>query len=213
MAHKGGRRGGQKSNQVVLKNVNLQPTDSMIYRNPLERQVYTVTRTGDVLGVLQGNGISDTFVALSVAFNMVADYTSLAAVFDQYRIDCVEIRFQQRQAGMISATTGFATSLISVIDYDDANTPASFGELENYNNAIESAVTMYPQKRTFAPHVAGTVWNTGAASGYMNLTSPWLDAASPAVPHYGVKAGLRATSALVVIDAYVRLRISFRSSR
>jgi len=114
----------------------------------------------------------------------------------------------------ISATTAASQNVglfASVIDYDDAASPSSVQALLDYQNVVYASGTVGHYRR-FKPHVAVAAY-TGAFTGYSNVTSPWIDAASTTVAHYGVKTGWTVTDTAYSMDILVRLRTSWRNVR
>jgi len=135
---------------------------------------------------------SNTFLTTSTTLNaygakyftldQVSDYTSLVAVYDQYRIREVEVWLQPNY-GTNNEHSG---SVVSVIDYDDATVPSVFTDLYEYQNAIFSPMT-YGHYRRFTPRIAVAAYQTGGFTGYSNQSSTWIDCAYPAVQHLASK--------------------------
>jgi hypothetical protein len=107
--------------------------------------------------------------------------------FDQYRILAIRfnLRAQQNAIGLTTNSTTTVTPIYCVIDYDDASALGSVGAALAYSNCL----VLSPGRscsRTFKPNVAIAAYN-GAFSGYTVSASPWIDANSNTVQHYGVK--------------------------
>jgi hypothetical protein len=108
--------------------------------------------------------------------------------FDQYRIPAVRfnIRPQQNAIGLTTNSTTTVTSIYVVIDYDDANALSGLTAYQSYSNCVALAPGQ-SLSRTFRPHIAMAAYSASAFSGYANESNVWIDAASTAVQHYGVK--------------------------
>lgn len=201
---------------IVMRPNNLAPTDKLIFRGVSDSQIYTVVRNVQVSALLTASNSADVFAAFQFTPSMIDDFSSIAAVFDQYRIDLLQLdlTFRGNTASGSVGTWVFGT----VIDYDDGNAPSSFGQLLDYSNYIESRLTASfdKQVRTFVPAIAAAAYTTGAAvAGYGMRQKQWMDCTYSAVPHYGVKAGIRqnTSSAVPIVDGLLRVRLSLRNSR
>lgn len=120
-------------------------------------------------------------------------YFSLASAnvgsgfFDQYRILAIRfnLRAQQNAIGLTTNSTTTVTPIYCVIDYDDASSLGSANAAMAYSNCL----VLSPGQscsRTFKPRAAMAAYN-GTFGGYASVASPWIDANSNTVQHYGVK--------------------------
>jgi hypothetical protein len=140
----------------------------------------------------------------------VDQYTSLTAVFDQYRITEVEVWLIPRLAVTTSSSQN-PGQIASVVDYDDDTTLSSLNQALDYQNCMIDTGTVGHYRR-FKPHAAVAAFS-GSFTSYVNVVSPWIDAASPSVRHYGVKYVTTATDAVYVSDIFARLHFEFRNVR
>jgi hypothetical protein len=143
----------------------------------------------------------------------VTDYSSLAAVFDQYRILAVEVVF--RPAANTSAVYNNSKGLLStVLDYDDSTALTAVGQALAYENCISTPMYL-AQRRCLKPRVAVAIYGSSAFTSYGNVEAPWIDCASPSVNHYGLKFSLDAgnSSDLQVFDVVVTTIVQFRATR
>jgi len=181
--------------------------------NLLGNQVYKMSSSWESGAVLTSS--TTVFVGAGINFQLgnIPAASQLATVFDQYRIDLVEVWITPR----VTAATGGAYStttygnFCSVIDYDDSNTPATIDELTAFQTAIITN-GLDGHYHRFTPHAAFGVYS-GTFTSFGNITAPWIDAASLFVQHYGLKIGITATTASQVYDMYQRLTLSFRNTR
>jgi hypothetical protein len=131
-----------------------------------------------------------------------SEYTSL---FDQYRIDMLEVWIVPLNA---QGTTVFG-EFDSAVDLDDSNTPATADTVRSKQGAIQTYSGNGHYHR-WRPHVAIAGY-TGSFSGFTNVSSRWIDSASTAVQHYGLKIALGATPVAVSYQMHYRAHASFRA--
>jgi hypothetical protein len=126
--------------------------------------------------------------ALGIALNILPGYAEFTSLFDQYRIMMVEVTFYSPYV-TIQATATPKLMLHTVNDYDDytAVTPTAMQEYETYQQRDLSFGK--PIHFSFKPRVALAAYS-GAFTSYANQGNQWLDVASPAVQHYGLKYAL-----------------------
>jgi len=162
----------------------LSPFNTVGNRTYSLRQPYSIGSISQVANV-------NTFAAYYFALSGLDNLTALGAVFDQYRILCVEVSVRPR-----TTQTTFADSanlfprLYSVIDYDDAVPLTTIGQAREYDSCIESS----PGEgivRTFIPAMSLAAYS-GAFTSYAQKTLQWLDIASPTIQHFGLKLALEA---------------------
>lgn len=150
-----------------------------------------------------------TFLGANFTFaGLIPQNASWAAVFDQYRIMAIEAWIRP-----LSGTSGTVDSnganMLSVIDYDDANTPTQVSALLAYENVMIAPMTN-GHYRKFRPHIAVSAYN-GSFSGFQNSKSGWIDVASNTVQHYGIKLAVEPTSVAYKVYISYRVWIQFRN--
>lgn len=139
--------------------------------------------------------------ALTFSLSALPNSSEFTSLFDAYKVMKVSLDwlpFGDSVNLPISTMTGTSSlmfpggPLITVVDYDDAGTPAAASDLLQYQTA---KVTPVPRrhKMSLRPKFAIDV-NNGMSTGY-GPRSGWLDTAYPGIPHYGVKYYLNAPSA------------------
>lgn len=162
---------------------------------------------------LSSSTSADTLQSYAFKLTDLPEYASYTTIFDQYRIVKIELTFiGTNQAPNAAATLQRTPCIYTAIDYDDNGTPASVATVLNYAN-----VRIHAPGKTFTiawrPHAAVGMYNGTNFSNYGNLTSPWIDAASSDVLHFGVKVAIPSyafISAFQVIAAYT---VEFRNVR
>jgi hypothetical protein len=136
-------------------------------------------------------------------------YTEFTNLFDQYKIDWVELRFIPVINTSNSALP--CDSLIySTVDFDD-NTATNAGSIKEYELCEVHSPTQ-EWKVSLAPRVAIAAY-AGAFTSYANQAS-WIDVASTSVQHFGVKVGCQnANGSAQTWKVVGKYHVSFRSAR
>jgi hypothetical protein len=137
--------------------------------------------------IVAQSGLSGNTGAFGYTISQLDQASSFNNLFDQYRIDRIDVTFfPMFRANPLASTSATLVPLIYVaVDYDDANAPASVATLREYENC-----TVHDDSCSFTvsfhPHVAIAAYS-GAFTSFANQQSPWIDNASSGVLHYGVK--------------------------
>jgi hypothetical protein len=181
-----------------------------------DNQVYTVMQTLPSLLIQQSSSFNNA--SFSVAFSNIQQSSQLAAVFDQYRIEEIQLVFRPMflAVNVSGSTTFYIPQLYVVVDYDDASTSGyTAATYQAYNNCN---VSMYETVSvTFVPHIAVSAYSGSSFTQYQNLGPQWLDTTSPNTQHYGVKAGIDAGgSGQTSFQSWAittRVRCSFKNVR
>jgi hypothetical protein len=135
-----------------------------------------------------------------------ADYTTC---FDQYRI--LQVVYTFEPLGSFAALALGYTIGVS-FDYDDATAPSAVSDLEQFDTFMSVPLGQYFQ-RILNPRIAYAAYS-GAFSSYANQRAGWIDCASSAVQHFGIKWFVPATG--TSLNAYAvkaQAFVQFRSQR
>lgn len=132
--------------------------------------------------------LTQMFKGYSTYLNQTDGVTELNSLFDSYRITAVkwELFWNQGDNASISSASGPMISYF--FDRDDDNAPT---DSEMRQRSTKRSFKLSPHKlytivdRT--PKVASSVYESGLATGYSQVTSPRLDMADKDVPHFGLK--------------------------
>jgi hypothetical protein len=158
---------------------------------------------------------SSTTLAVFYAQAFLASYidqiSSLTAVFDQYRIDEIEVWIIPRIGVNNSSNTEDHGLFASVIDYDDYNSLTGFNQALDYTNVLVTNGKDGHYRR-FKPHVAVAAYS-GAFTSFLNEESPWIDAASTGVQHFGLKTAWTATDSVYNQSIQALYHMSWRNVR
>jgi hypothetical protein len=146
-----------------------------------------------------------TYGGLVFTTNSVANPAAYLSLFDQYRVDLIEVWVRSTAP---QGTSTFA-DMASCIDLDDGNTPTNFVEVENHP---QSVVASSGAGRYFCwqPHVAVALFS-GAFTSYGSEPGGWIDSASPSVQHFGLKFAMGTEPVPLTYLYTTRMHISFRS--
>jgi hypothetical protein len=178
---------------------------------------------GNTAGVIsQSSSSSDPKFAIAFQLNDLAQASSFAAIFDQYRIDKVSLYFKSCNNAIglagASAANQVDPTMLLVVDRDDNNAPTSFASLTQYDNVIEVEGQDSAQI-DLVPSITSELYAGGAFSGYSTKRSDsvWIDVANLSVPVYGVKGSIGLLAGSVTYDwtwlISAIYTISFRNTR
>jgi hypothetical protein len=181
---------------------NLSVKDNRPYRIIQSRDLGNVCNS--VTGVASG-------YAKVVTSADLTQFSSLSAVFDQYKIDLIEIWFTT-YGNVGQNQGGSGANLYSVIDYDNATNLSSTLQALQYENVSVGASNVGHYRR-YKPHIAVAAYGSSAFAQFKNEPAGWIDCVSTAVEHYGVKIIVDPTSSAgdVHVNAFLRIHASFRN--
>lgn len=175
----------------------------------MDNKPFKVLQTYVVGSPLLSSVTVPTFAAFNFQVASLDQVSTLQALFDQYRILWVEVWLTPRVASpSTNANSGlFAT----VVDYDDSTSLSTFAQALDYEN-VQVASGFDGQYRKFRPHAAVSAYS-GTFGSFMNMESPWLDAVSTTVQHYGMKTAWTVTDIVYAFDMIVRLTTEWKNLR
>lgn len=184
-----------------------------LWINPVQRfsNNPTLRTTRTVLaGTITTNTSAAFFRGYSFQLSDCPSPGDFTALFDQYRITRIDVSFLP--SALDSTPAAQSSSLVlTVVDYDDATAPTALGDLFEFNNCMVWSGTERLQL-SLVPRVARALY-TGSFSGYESAEAPWIDIASPAVQHYGLKVAFGATYSVLSYLPVFRYHLEFRSTR
>lgn len=206
---KKGKGKGKKGNTEIGKLFPVaQRPPGLINFSKYDNKPYKIVASYEQANSLTTSVSVPTFQAFYYYATMLDQFSSLAAVFDQYKIDAIETWFTSNLDSNAISEVGI---LSSVIDYDDANALSTINQALDYENNITAQVVV-GHYRKFKPHAAVAMYS-GTFVSYGNVESPWIDCGSAAVQHYGVKLACTVCSQVNVINQVARFHVSFRNVR
>lgn len=209
MNAKKGKRGGKrrvpfksyrKNNYLVTKKIN---TNEDIHY--FKRMTFKGNFTGNITTVYNQ--------ALTFSITDLVNSSEFTALFDQYRIDEVTLKFTLGYDPSALTTNAIFPRMWSVIDYDDSNTPADSNELRQ--RAKTKYTVLNPNKTyTFKlrPATLTQTYINGVQTGYKPEWNKWIDIASP-VPFYGMKFALELFYTGQFITCECIYNLAFKNTR
>jgi hypothetical protein len=178
---------------------------------PYDNQVYSVAQTYTFGNLVNTSATVPTFASANFKLSDLDQYASFTNVFDQYRIICIEaiIYAAPTASGTVDSLLG--SRWLSVVDYDDSTNLTSVAAASDYTNA-EMTTLQCGHFHSFRPHAAVAAYS-GSFTSYANEQSPWLDAASANVQHYGIKIACETSQVVTPINCQLRYHVQFRNVR
>jgi len=205
------KKGGQ--NSLRYENENLVETD--IRRFPEKTQnIVSVVKSALFPGWFTAiTGVDQSKTYYTQLSTSLGDYSYYVALYDQYRVDCVEVTFWPQTTLDINAGSVVTQGLLTVvIDYDDSTALTSQQQALDYANCITVAGDK-KLTRTYTPSVSAVVFGSVLGSGYAPRKRVWLDSANANVSCFGIKAYWSGASTGSAYDLAVRVHYSFRAAR
>lgn len=141
--------------------------------------------------VLRGSTASATTGKLganSVSLSLAPGHVNYTTIFDQYRITHVKWTFTNVGSNS-NPNTPVTPYIYYAADFDDQNRPPNKAGILNMDNVKKDS--LLPGKMVninVKPRLATSLYNNGLTTGYgMGQAGTWVDCASAAIPHYGLK--------------------------
>jgi len=132
--------------------------------------------------------VTPAFGTVTSALADTAKYTAYQAVYDEYRIVRVRVRFVNlyNDSLLNSATDANSSGRFAAcIDWDDAVTPTGYIDIVNHQN-VETGNWLHAYSFDYVPKALLGA-STGSVVAGAPVFKPWLDTAQPAILHYGIK--------------------------
>jgi hypothetical protein len=176
---------------TILKQIQLNTATSIgqVVPDTVNFPILKRTRPYSVILSYYGYHVNSTTVptyfGISIELSSLSGYSDYVATFDKYRILETQVEFIPNTGGV---TTTSSATIDTVIDYDDITALGS-GDAYQYDSCytINSNQSF---KRTFIPRASSAVYS-GAFTSFAECKSgQWIDCASPAVKHYGLKGAV-----------------------
>ncbi len=136
----------------------------------------------------------DSTAGIYFTAGQAAQFSDYATVFDQYRIVTAAVKFAPTSPNSTSNLSYIVPRIWTAIDYDDAIQPGSRAVVQAYGSCLESPPNT-GVIRVLQPRIASAVYGGVTFNAYGNDTMKWIDVASPAAQHYGIKYCIEAAAA------------------
>jgi len=178
-----------------------------IYNKPFKLQQQVAAFT-----TLTTSTSAPTYGSASFTLNQVDQYVSLQNVFDQYRIIKAEVWIQPVPNNSQTENNLLSSEFATVVDYDDNTNLTSYASALDYPGCVSSSLSN-GHWHTFVPRIALAAYGASAFTSYANMADVWIDCASAAVSHYGVKVAAQASAVATTVTIQTRLTFEFREVR
>jgi len=167
-----------------------------------DNQVYTFVQMISYSDLFTSSSSVPVGYGKAFSSSDITQFSTYAALFDQYRIEWIECWLEPQISSMSTGT------LVSVIDYDGVAVLTTT-QIEQYQNVNITSINM-GHYRKFKPHIAVGAYTTSFA-GFQNEAPQWLDTLSTGVQHYGLNVLSGITSSAIPITLRVRIQFSCRN--
>lgn len=206
-ANKMGKRGKKKMRSDKLMNVAYNTVASRPIARRILRQPQITVELNIQGTAFTTSNIASVYAGFPIALNVFSNYTEYTQLFDQYKFE--ELEFWLEPFETQSNAVALSGTLSSCIDLDDGNTPTTIAGVQDHQGCVVTN-GFAGHYHKWKPHMAVAVYS-GAFTSFANTPANWIDAASPAVQHYGIKTAITATTAAVPYSYTVKALVSFRS--
>jgi len=204
---KGSRRGGPTSKFIGFSPSKPPPSQN---RRPRDNSIYVIEQSYSI-NIITSSTTLAQFAAFSLTVAQLDDATALSNVFDQYRVDFVELWVWPKNMGGTTTAVTDVGILYSAVDYDDANAASTLGQMEDFNS-LNFTPGDQGHYISFKPHIAVAAYS-GAFTSFTNASDQWIDWNSTGVQHYGLKFATTVATTAVTYTAQIRLTVSNRNVR
>lgn len=138
---------------------------------------------------------TDDLEAISFQLSDLPGYSQFTNLYDQYRFVAVKAEFIPMNLPVtylnVSVIVPTCPILYTCIDLDDATIPGTNQIVEEHESVTchgaFTPATTNKYIRWLRPACAPEMYQTGGFGGYASKQLQWLDTASSAVQHYGLK--------------------------
>ncbi len=140
-------------------------------------------------GLITSSNTVNTAHSSQCQLSWFADSGSLTNLFDQYRIDFMELRLLPCNQMQLSSTSVEQNGICYVVaDYDDASLLSSTASALNYQK-LDMVLPGNKLIRRIKPRAMTATGQSGSSTVTASVTTHglWIDAANPNVLHYGFK--------------------------
>lgn len=152
--------------------------------NKRGQKLYLFKRHVDFGELTISNSIN-TYAAYNFSLSDVPNSSEFTSLYDQYKINCVKLKFLPQQTQSVSIGTinnpNASSRFFSVIDYNDGTAPASIDELRQYQSCKYTGILRTHKRVVFKPKILDT-------NGFS--ISPWMSTASPNANYFGIKVAV-----------------------
>lgn len=159
------------------------------------------------------------YLGATFAINQLPAVGEFSALYDMYRINGIKFSFMYRSTALSAMETNNQPGHIGmpymyyVIDRDDNSTPTAVVELQEY--AKSKRFDFDTGRRVcniyWKPNVCDVVHNTSGTTARSQVFNRWIDFASVAVEHFGLKLAFQQpiTAGVGVPQSYFDIMVTY----
>lgn len=207
-------------NQTLASLANVKDKTWAIAGSPIpyhtvrvDNYVHNYVQQFESLAVITTSGAAAQFYAAAFDASVNPQFSSFATLYDQYRIARIIAYVRPRlNSGSVPASQGNST-VVAVVDYDDANALTSMNAAFSYEN-LTLGDTSHGIVKNIVPHTAGVAATTTGPGNYTantNISNQWIDVVSTTAKWFGLKLAADINSNGIVIDIYYQIHWQFRN--
>lgn len=159
---------------------------------------------------VQGLALGTVLRGVSFSLNQLPNFTNLTSLYDQYRIDKVELRFYFRSGG----TTNNYPRLHVFPDFDDDSAPPTIADALAHPRVETHVFTPNRPEFRYAlqPRMASAVYSTIVSTYAVAPYGMFADSASAATKFYGFKMAVENfTDTTQLLDIYFKFYLTCRN--
>lgn len=184
-----------------------------LYKTPSNSVVHQHLKFS--VGAIAGNVAYTPYTgAYSITLANLSGYSELVALYDQYRIDFIEVSFHLK-VGPDAQAAGAATypKIWWSRDLDDASTVTQAQMYERANTVVKVLNPDKPVVFRFKPNTLSVTYRTPATSGYSPKFGQWIDCSQADVVHYGAQFNIdNLSNTNYTVDQISRVWVSCKNS-
>lgn len=148
--------------------------------------VHSIKRIG-FQNISNSTSTNATYGAISFAMTDIATVAEFTALFEQYRIIGVELKFLPAASSSDVPGSDLGT-LMYFKDYDDAISPTTLTDFEQRPDMQTRQLSSKPFKVFIRPAVASGLYTAaGTLAPAGNMRRQWIDTTDTNIPYYGFK--------------------------
>lgn len=156
---------------------------------------YLFTRTQETQIVQSVNAAQNAYYSAFIfQLSDCPNYTEFTSLFDQYKICAVKVSFANNYQNTFSASGVTNVELYTINDFDDASAPSTASEFLQYQS-FKSVSLMNSNNPGKITRYVKPMANIDVESVASHPRRVWIDCGAPGIDHYGLKYGIRFTSA------------------
>lgn len=217
---RGGRRMLRRRPRKAFRPRRARPAKGPVSIN---KHAISYTREVPLNNLVITTGNNKVFFGYSFGLDQLPNYQEFSALFDQFRIRRVMMKFrlvQPPEASNTPATSQFFPDIYTTVDHDDASVPGDIDTVLSYGKCKRGILKPnYWFRYACYPTCAMQLYRTGTTTAYAPMKNgAWIDLGYPNTPYYAVKGAISneaagVTSAPLNIEVHLVMTVQFKNTR